>query len=150
ALRLDPLHEAACRSAMRLAAEDGEIGAALRAYAGLYERLGRDLDMEPSIATQELVAQVKQGHFEPMPAAAVSSPLVGIAQTARATAAGAPIVAVMPFRSIGPDPVPGYFAEGVVEDTVRMLTTLREPVVISSNSTRGFQGQPLDLHQIGQ
>ena len=64
ALRLDPLHEAACRRVMRLAAEDGEIGAALRAYAGLYERLGRELDMEPSLATQELVAQVEQGQFE--------------------------------------------------------------------------------------
>lgn len=148
ALRLDPLHEAACRSVMRLAAEDGEIGAALRAYAGLYERLGRELDMEPSLATQELVAQVKQGHFDSSMIAA--TPAAGAVQSIRITAAGAPIVAVMPFRSIGPDPVPGYFAEGVVEDTVRMLATLREPVVISSNSTRGFQGRPLELHHIGQ
>ena len=151
ALRLDPLHEAACRRVMRLAAEDGEIGAALRAYAGLYERLGRELDMEPSLATQELVAQVKQGQFNSAAVATVVPPgAAGAVQSTRVAAAGAPIVAVMPFRSIGPDPVPAYFAEGVVEDTVRMLTILREPVVISSNSTRGFQGQPLDLHQIGQ
>jgi DNA-binding SARP family transcriptional activator/Tfp pilus assembly protein PilF len=150
ALRLDPLHEAACRSVMRLAAEDGELGAALRAYAGLYERLGRELDMEPSLATQELVAQIKQGQFDSAAVATVVPPGAGAVQSTRVAAAGAPIVAVMPFRSIGPDPVPAYFAEGVVEDTVRMLTTLREPVVISSNSTRGFQGQPLDLHHIGQ
>lgn len=150
ALRLDPLHEAACRSVMRLAAEDGELGAALRAYAGLYERLGRELDMEPSLATQELVAQVKQGHFDSAAVTIVATPVAGAVQSTRVAAAGAPIVAIMPFRSIGPDPVPGYFMEGVVEDTVRMLATLREPVVISSNSTRGFQGQPLDLHHIGQ
>lgn len=151
ALRLDPLHEAACRSVMRLAAEDGEIGPALRAYAGLYEQLGRELDMEPSIATQELVARIKQGHLETPPtAAAAATPVPDTSPSTRVVGAGVPIVAVMPFRSIGPDLVPGYFAEGVVEDTVRMLTTLREPIVISSNSTRGYDGQALDLHQIGQ
>jgi DNA-binding SARP family transcriptional activator/Tfp pilus assembly protein PilF len=150
ALRLDPLHEAACRSVMRLAAEDGEIGPALRAYAGLYEQLGRELDMEPSIATQELVAHIKQGQLEAPQAAAVPAQLSGGGPSVRATAAGVPMVAVMPFRSIGPDLVPSYFAEGIVEDTVRMLATLREPVVISSNSTRGYDGQALDLHQIGQ
>jgi DNA-binding SARP family transcriptional activator len=32
-LTVEPLHEAACRTVMRLAAEDGEIGPALKAYA---------------------------------------------------------------------------------------------------------------------
>jgi len=38
----------------------------------------------------------------------------------------------------------------VVEDTVRILATFREPVVISSNSTREFRGQDVDLRQVGQ
>ena len=44
---IEPLHEAACRVVMQLAAEDGEIGSALRAYADLYNALGEELDMEP-------------------------------------------------------------------------------------------------------
>ena len=63
---VEPLHEAACRAVMRLAAEDGEIGPALRAYANLYAALDEELDMEPSAATQELVAEIKQGRLGPV------------------------------------------------------------------------------------
>lgn len=63
-LLLDPTHEEACRIVMRTAAEDGEISAALRAYDELYRILGDEYDMEPSTATIELVAQVKQGMFD--------------------------------------------------------------------------------------
>lgn len=150
ALRLDPLHEGACRAVMRLAAEDGEIGAALRAYAELYEALGNELDMEPSAATQNLVAEIKQGHFDAPPPAPQPIAYLEPAPRTSLSPSGAPVVAVMPFRSVGPDPVPDYFAEGVLEDTVCMLTTLREPVVISSNSTRSLRDQPTDLHAIGQ
>jgi DNA-binding SARP family transcriptional activator/TolB-like protein len=64
ALLLDPTHEEACRVVMRVAAENGELGAALRAYDELYRLLGDDYDMEPSAATQALVAEVKQGRFD--------------------------------------------------------------------------------------
>lgn len=64
ALLLDPTHEEACRVVMRSAAEDGEIAAALRAYDDLYRLLGDEYDMEPSLPTQELVADIKQGKFD--------------------------------------------------------------------------------------
>jgi DNA-binding SARP family transcriptional activator/TolB-like protein len=64
ALLLDPTHEEACRVVMQCAAEDGEIGVALRAYDELYRLLGDEYDMEPSAATQALVAKVKQGDFD--------------------------------------------------------------------------------------
>lgn len=164
ALQLDPLNEEACRTVMRLSAEDGETGAALRAYARLYDALGEELDMEPGAATRDLVVRIKQGHFDPAPPAGATDPLLvaGEGQSAaprevRAAAtpgaqsfSGAPTVAVLPFRPIGPDPVPSYFAEGVVEDTVCMLATLREPVVISSNSTRRFHAPEHGLDQIGR
>jgi DNA-binding SARP family transcriptional activator/TolB-like protein len=166
ALLLDPTHEAAGRAAMRLAAEDGETGAALRAYATLYDALGEEVDMEPSAPTQDLLVQIKQGRFDAPPAAPVA-PVTALApppapaageEAARAlplarislSLAGAPTVAVLPFRSIGPDPISGYFAEGIAEDTICMLATLREPVVISSNSTRRFRDQEVALDQIGR
>jgi len=143
-LLLDPTHEAACRTVMQLAAEDGEIGLALRAYNDLYTVLDEELDMEPSPATCELVADIKRGRFdEPR------EPLARTAEPRLLSPAGAPVVAVLPFRLLGPDQAPGYFAEGVLEDTVRLLTALQEPVVISSNSTREFRGI-VDLQHVGR
>ena len=63
-LLLDPTHEEACRIVMRCAAEAGETGAAIRAYDELYRLLDEDYDMEPSAATQELIAEVKQGKYD--------------------------------------------------------------------------------------
>jgi DNA-binding SARP family transcriptional activator/TolB-like protein len=67
-LLLDPTHEEACRIVMRCAAEAGETGAAIRVYDELYRLLGEDYDMEPSAATQELIAEVKQGKYDVVPA----------------------------------------------------------------------------------
>ena len=67
ALRFDPLNKSACRVVMRLAAESGEIGVALRAYAALYDALGVELDMEPSEPTQALVAAIKSGRITAQP-----------------------------------------------------------------------------------
>ena len=69
-LLLDPTHEEACRIVMRCAAEAGETGAAIRAYDELYRLLDQDYDMEPSAATQELIAEVKQGKYDVVPAEA--------------------------------------------------------------------------------
>jgi DNA-binding SARP family transcriptional activator/TolB-like protein/Tfp pilus assembly protein PilF len=151
-LMLEPLHEAACRTVMRLAAEDGEIGTALRAYADLYRALDEDLDMEPSGPTRELVAEIKQGRFdrEVEPIRHPSRPEIGAYDPGQRASSGIPVVAVLPFRAIGPDQVPSYFAEGVLEDTVRTLAMLREPVVISSNSTREFRGPDIDLREVAQ
>jgi DNA-binding SARP family transcriptional activator/TolB-like protein len=70
-LLLDPTHEEACRIVMRCAAEAGETGVAIRAYDELYRLLDEDYDMEPSAATQELIAEVKQGKYDVLPAADV-------------------------------------------------------------------------------
>ena len=144
ALLLDPAHEEACRTVMRCAAEAGETGAALRAYDALYALLDADFDMEPSTATQKMVAEIKQGKYD---IASVSEHPSAFAEPIRS---GPPWIAVMPFRSLGPDPMPTYLAEGLVDDIVRMLAGLREPVVISSNSTRAFRDIPADPRQIGR
>ena len=151
ALNIDPTHEEACRMVMQLAAEDGELGLALRAYANLYTILSDELDMEPSAPTLALVAEIKQGHFDqtPPPRSAQAAVSIGSAQSALPDT-GAPVVAILPFRPIGPDPVPAFFAEGFVDDTVRILANLHEPVVISSNSTLQFRGRDVDFGEVGR
>ena len=63
AQRLDPTHEEACRVFMQCAAEEGDTAAALRAYNDIWTLLEQDYDCEPSITTQELVADIKLGKY---------------------------------------------------------------------------------------
>jgi len=125
ATRQDPTDEVACRAVMRLAAEDGEINTSLRAYETLYHALAEEMDMEPGLETQELVADVKLGRIE----AARKSPLAAVISTPRYAM---PRVAILPLRILGPDPVPPWLAEGFVEDIVGILADLRELSVISN------------------
>jgi DNA-binding SARP family transcriptional activator/TolB-like protein len=67
-VNLDPTHEYACRYLMRAHAEEGDIAGALRIYKALWDLLDRDYAMEPSSATEELVANIKLGILERAPA----------------------------------------------------------------------------------
>jgi TolB-like protein len=51
---------------------------------------------------------------------------------------GPPWIAVLPFRPLGPDPLADYLCHGLADDLVCNLAALREPVVVSSHSTRSF------------
>ena len=67
-VNLDPTHEYACRYLMRAHAEEGDVAGALRIYKALWDLLDRDYAMEPSAATEELVANIKLGILERAPA----------------------------------------------------------------------------------
>jgi DNA-binding SARP family transcriptional activator/tetratricopeptide (TPR) repeat protein len=63
-VNLDPTHEQACCAMMQTHATDGDTAGALRIYKALWDLLDRDYGMEPSKATQDLVASIKLGAFE--------------------------------------------------------------------------------------
>jgi DNA-binding SARP family transcriptional activator len=63
-INLDPTHEEACRRLMHASATTGRTTHALRAYKALWDVLDEDYGMEPSKATQELVAKIKLGAYE--------------------------------------------------------------------------------------
>ena len=69
-VNLDPTHEEACCHLMRSHAEEGDVAGALRIYKALWNLLDRDYGMEPSPATEKLVAEIKMGVFERPQAAA--------------------------------------------------------------------------------
>ena len=144
ALRLDPLQEAAARIVMRLSAEAGETGVALRCYATLYEAMGLQLDSEPSEATQALVAQIKLGQVTP------AEPVPQPRPPGSRTLGSMPVVAVLPLKPIGADPTTDWIAGVLAEDLVRILSGLREPGVISSSSTRNLRTDSTDLSGIGE
>lgn len=137
ALRLEPLNELACRALMSIAAEAGDIGQALRVYGDFYRRLGDEMDMEPSMQTQDLAVRIKQGAFDALPVAAAPSRPAGRFH-------GQPLLAVLPMRALGPGLVPDL-PEMLVEDIVCKLASLRDLPVISTASTRRLSDDPEGL-----
>jgi adenylate cyclase len=62
---------------------------------------------------------------------------------------GRPSIAVLPFHVEGEDPDRSYFGDGVVEDIIGALASLRELFVISRSSTLRYRGSTVDVRQVG-
>jgi DNA-binding SARP family transcriptional activator len=78
-INLDPTHEDACRRLMRAHAVAGRTAQALRVYKTLWDLLDEDYGMEPSAATQQLIAEIKMGAHEEriqVPDARIDAPIV--------------------------------------------------------------------------
>jgi DNA-binding SARP family transcriptional activator/TolB-like protein len=151
AFGLDALDEAACRAVMRLAAEAGEIGVALRAYASLYDALGVELDMEPSDATQALVSAIKSGRLGVTPLA--RAPVAASAPPATVTPVRQAGIIVLPFAASGPpgsSDSTGHFAEGLEEGIVHILSGIGDLFVIARGTARTYANRQLDPRQIGR
>jgi TolB-like protein len=163
-LRLDPTHEEACRALMEAAAAEGDTAAALRAYEQLWTLLGDEYDMEPSAATQALVAEIKSGRFEAMaraeapPVLPLAAPLATPAallanapalpaafppaQPAAAPAGGAAVGAaparvallVEPFSINGVPPERAHLVNGFRHELVTCLARFREWFVVDGGS----------------
>ncbi|MFO1159338.1 MAG: adenylate/guanylate cyclase domain-containing protein [Reyranellaceae bacterium] len=61
-----------------------------------------------------------------------------------------PSIAVLPFRRHLTEEAEGYFADGVVDDIIRMLSTFQDLVVIARGSTLGLGGERVDASEIGR
>ncbi|MDP8921553.1 MAG: adenylate/guanylate cyclase domain-containing protein [Chloroflexota bacterium] len=61
-----------------------------------------------------------------------------------------PSIAVLPFRMHPADPAERYFANGIVDDIIHGLATLKELFVISRGSTLGYGGTTIDVRTIGR
>lgn len=136
-LRIEPLHENACRFAMLALAEAGDIGQALSLYGEFYQRLDDELGMEPSAATQEVAVEIKQGRFDqaqPIPARSETHVLHG-----------QPLLAVLPMEIFGRDQQLEDLGGMLVEDLVCKIATLPDFPVLSNASTRviGIDPDPI-------
>lgn len=61
-----------------------------------------------------------------------------------------PSIAVLPFRAAGDNPEESYFSEGMVDDIIFTLTSVRGLLVISRTSALLYREEPTDLQKIGQ
>jgi adenylate cyclase len=61
-----------------------------------------------------------------------------------------PSIAVLPFRDNNNDTASGYFGDGIVEDIITSLASLRELLVISRGSTLFYRGREPDPREVGR
>jgi adenylate cyclase len=61
-----------------------------------------------------------------------------------------PSIAVLPFRRQVTEEAEGYFADGVVDEIIRILSTFRDLVVIARGSTLGLGGERVDASAVGR
>lgn len=146
-LALDLLREDSHRLLMEVYLRAGRRADAIRQYEACVEVLRRELDVAPSEETEGVVRGIRRN----VPSA--DSDQQQLKQSlpmamGRLASDTVPWIAVLPFRTYGPDPVPQYFSAGLVEDIVSSLAAFREPVVVSANSTAVYKDQPVRLGQI--
>lgn len=144
-VNLDPTHEFACRYLMRGHAEEGDVAGALRIYKALWDLLDRDYAMEPSAATEELVANIKLGILERPsidraasaandefavrmirgtavePAAPISPPVKTLARTC---------LVLFPFAMHGVDEDQSHLVQGFSQHLAACLVRFREWSVV--------------------
>lgn len=61
-----------------------------------------------------------------------------------------PSIAVLPFQNMSGDPEQEYFADGIAEDIITMLSKSRALFVIARNSTFTYKGRAADVKQVGR
>ena len=88
-----------------------------------------------------------------VPTTAEASPTpqaIPVSETATATEAKVPAIAVLPFTNMGGDPEQEYFADGITEDIITNLSLWRTFPVISRNSSFTYRGKSHNLKQVAQ
>jgi TolB-like protein/class 3 adenylate cyclase len=61
-----------------------------------------------------------------------------------------PSIAVLPFQNMSGDPEQEYFADGMSEDIITVLSNLSDLVVIARNSTFVYKGRAVDVREVGR
>jgi adenylate cyclase len=61
-----------------------------------------------------------------------------------------PSLAVLPFQNMSGDPEQEYFADGMVEEIITGLSSVRSFFVIARNSSFTYKGRAVDVKQVGR
>jgi TolB-like protein/DNA-binding winged helix-turn-helix (wHTH) protein len=127
----DPLREQSHRLLIRLLAAAGERSLAMAQYQSLKEILKRELNVEPSRESSDLVRSLTTGETvaanpEPEPTGHVPSRFS---------------IAVLPFVNMSGDPAQQSLAEGLAEDLITEFSKARDFAVIARQSAFQYSGR---------
>jgi TolB-like protein len=127
----DPLREQSHRLLIRLLAEAGERSLAMAQYQSLKEVLKRELNVEPSRETSDLIRSLIAGEAEP----ARPEPESTGNMPSRFS------IAVLPFVNMSGDPAQQSLAEGLAEDLITEFSKARDFAVIARQSAFQYSGR---------
>ena len=145
---LDPLREAAHRTLMQVCADQGQTAQALKLYESLFERLHRELGVQPEPLTVALHDRIRQRRATTAAASGEPVPAPPIRRDASAQE-DKPSVAILSFVNMSGDPEQEYFSEGITEDVITELSRFRDLFVIARNSSFQQRDKPIDVKRIG-
>jgi adenylate cyclase len=74
----------------------------------------------------------------------------GTARKRTSKRAKVPSIVVLPFRTVGDDGSDSYFGDGMVEDIIVALASVRGLLVISRTSALAFRTGAIDIRKVGQ
>ena len=114
---MDPSNEAARRAEMEELAHSGQQTAALRVYEELYRLLETDYDVEPSVETVALIADIKLGRFRTKSTEKTALRVASVAER--------PIIAIQEFKKLGSTSV-SPLCEQFHNDLLSVLIRFRE------------------------
>jgi TolB-like protein len=134
ALAVDPATEEAHRWLIRFHADRRDLDAALAQYRACVAALRERHHRAPAPETEALMARVKAA-------------LGQRADFVPPDAAGKPSIAVLPFVDPGQSPDEDYFADGVADEIIRLLSRMRRLFVIAANSSVAYRGKAVDTQQ---
>jgi TolB-like protein len=61
-----------------------------------------------------------------------------------------PSIAVLPFQNMSGDPEQDYFADGITEDIITVLSKFKSLFVIARNSSFTYKGKAVDIKQVSR
>jgi TolB-like protein/Tfp pilus assembly protein PilF len=134
ALRLLPYDESGLRRQLALLVRLDDQAAAVRTFNAFRGRLRRDLGVDPSPATCAMVAAIRTSRSPEAPPP--DPPTAGVVRTSsggRRSASAEPVVAVGPFRAIGPGGDGEWLAKGLTEES-----TAVRPVKVGRRTGRAL------------
>ena len=148
AVALSNLREDAHRLIIRSLAATGRKAEAIKHYDHVVILLERELATEPDPATEALAAELRNTRT-PVPAPTKSPPAAQPANSPLPLP-DRPSIAVLPFANLSSDPEQDYFADGIVEDVLTLLSRESWLFVIARNSSFAYKGRTVDIKQIGR
>jgi TolB-like protein/DNA-binding SARP family transcriptional activator len=141
-LDLDPLRESAARTLMEHHARIGKQAAALRVFNELCRAMKAELGAEPTRSTFELARAIRDGAILTVTSDGLKAESLQVPRL--------PSIAVLPFRNLSGNADEDYFADGVAEDIVALLSRYRWFFVIARNSSFAFRERRSSETEIGR